>query len=100
MKFDRVFEIEAQDTAMRRVAPHVVFQGDVRVVTPSEILVVESFLRRRYDIPEHPRMWLAWRIAIPLLEKIRPHYDPASFNYEGFLEELLARYLAQSPFRE
>ena len=99
-KFDEVFESEVIDTAMRRVAPQVEFQGDVRVVTPSEILVVESFLRRRYDIPEHPRMWLAWRIAIPLLEKIRPHYDPASFNYEGFLEELLARYLAQSPFRE
>ena len=99
-KFDEVFESEVIDTAMRRVAPQVEFQGDVRVVTPSEILVVESFLRRRHDIPEHPRMWLAWRIAIPLLEKIRPHYDPASFNYEGFLEELLARYLAQSPFRE
>src|SRR5262249_41975203 len=99
-KFDEVLESEVIDTAMRGVAPQVEFQGDVRVVTPSEILVVESFLRRRYDIPEHPRMWLAWRIAIPLLEKIRPHYDPASFNYEGFLEELLARYLAQSPFRE
>jgi uncharacterized RDD family membrane protein YckC len=99
-KFDEVFESEVIDTAMRRVASQVDFQGDVRAVTPSEILVVENFLRRRYDIPEHPRMWLAWRIAIPLLEKIRPHYDPASFNYEGFLEELLARYLAQSPRRE
>src|SRR5262245_43443437 len=99
-KFDEVFESEVIDTALRRVAPQVDFQGDVRSVTPSEILVVESFLRRRYDIPEHPRMWLAWRIAMPMLEKIRPQYDPASFNYEGFLEELLARYLSQPPFRE
>jgi hypothetical protein len=45
-------------------------------------------------------MWLAWRIAMPLLEKIRPFYDPATFSYEGFLEELLARYRAQAPFRE
>src|SRR5215813_9764265 len=79
-KFDEVFESEVIDTAMRRVAPQVVFQGDVRAATSSEILAVENFLRRRYDIPEHPRLWLAWRIAIPLLEKILPHYDPASFN--------------------
>src|SRR5262245_49916907 len=99
-KFDEVFESEMIDTAMRRVAPQMDFQGDVRAVTASEILVVESFLRRRYDIPEHPRMWLAWRIAMPLLDKIRPYYDPATFNYEGFLEELLARYRAQARFRE
>jgi len=99
-KFDEVFESEVIDTAMRRVAPAVEFSGDVRVVTASEIMAVENFLRRRYDIPEHPRLWLAWRIAIPLLEKIRPHYDPAGFSYEGFLEELLARYRVQAKFRE
>ncbi len=99
-KFDEVFESEVIDTAMRRVAPQVDFQGDVRAVTSSEILGVESFLRRRYDIPENPRMWLAWRIAMPLLEKMRPYYDPATFSYEGFLEELLARYRAQMRFRE
>src|SRR5262245_33495465 len=99
-KFDEVFESDAPDTAMRRVAPQVDFQGDVRAVTASEILAVERFLRRRYDIPEHPRMWLAWRIAMPLLEKMRPYYDPAIFNYEGFLEELLARYRTQMRFRE
>jgi uncharacterized RDD family membrane protein YckC len=99
-KFDEVFESEVIDTAMRRVAPPVEFSGDVRVVTDSEILAVENFLRRRYDIPEHPRLWLAWRIAMPLLEKIRPHYDPAGFSYEGFLEELLARYRAQARYGE
>jgi uncharacterized RDD family membrane protein YckC len=98
--FDEVFESAVIDTAMRRVAPAVDFQGDVRAVTPSEITVVENFLRRRYDIPEPPRLWLAWRIAIPLLEKMRPTYDPAGFNYEGFLEELLARYRVQVKYRE
>ncbi|MBO0722327.1 MAG: hypothetical protein J2P41_15985, partial [Blastocatellia bacterium] len=63
------------------------------------ILAVEAFLRRRYDIPENPRLWLSWRIAAPLLEKIRPHYDPTQFNYEGFLEELLARYRAQTKYQ-
>ncbi len=90
--FDEVFESEVIDTAMRRVAPAVDFRGDVRVVKPAEIMVVENFLRRRYDIPEHPRQWLAWRISVPLLERIRPSYDPSTFNYEGFLEELLAKY--------
>jgi uncharacterized RDD family membrane protein YckC len=97
--FDEVFESEVIDTAMRRVAPAVDFRGDVRVVTPAEIVAVEAFLRRRYDIPEHPRLWLAWRIAAPLLDKIRPYYDPADFNYEGFLEELLARYRAQTKYQ-
>jgi uncharacterized RDD family membrane protein YckC len=97
--FADIFESEVIDTAMRRVAPRVDFRGDVRVVTPLEISAVEAFLRRRYEIPEHPRLWLAWRIAAPLIEKIRPYYDPAAFNYEGFLEELLARYRAQNKYQ-
>ncbi len=98
--FDEVFDSEVIDTAMRRVAPAVVFQGDVGVVTQSEIVAVEAFLRRRHEIPEHPRQWLAWRVAKPLMEKIRPFYDPANFNYEGFLEELLARYRVQVKYRD
>jgi len=98
--FDEVFESEVIDSAMRRVAPAVDFRGDVRMVEPAEIEVVEAFLRRRYDLPDSPRQWLAWRVSIPLLEKMRPYYDPAAFNYEGFLEELLARYRAQAKYRD
>lgn len=90
--FEEVFEHEIIDSALRRIAPAVEFRGDVGVVSSTEILAVEMFLRRRYDIPEQPRMWLAWRIAAPLIEKIKPHYRPENFNFEGFLEELLARY--------
>lgn len=93
--FAEVFASESIDSAHRRIAPTVDFQGDVRVLAPGEMVVVENFLRRRYDIPEHPRAWLAWRVAAPLLEKMRPFYDPATFDYEGFLEELLARYRLQ-----
>jgi uncharacterized RDD family membrane protein YckC len=89
--------INVLDTALRRVAPVVDFRGDVRVVSPAEITVVEQFLRRRFELPEHPRRWLAWRIAEPLLAKVRPTFDPKGFNYEGFLEELLARHRVQSP---
>jgi len=98
--FDEVFESEVIDTAMRRIAPAVDFRGDVRLVTETEISAVEIFLRRRYEIPERPRQWLAWRIAAPLLEKIRPYYNSERFNYEGFLEELLARYRVQTKYRE
>jgi uncharacterized RDD family membrane protein YckC len=98
--FDEVFESEVIDTARRRVAPAVDFRGDVRAIEPQEIEVVEAFLRRRYDLPEQPRQWLAWRVAAPLLDKVRPYYDPAAFNYEGFLEELLARYRVQARRRE
>jgi hypothetical protein len=90
-KFDDIFTSDVIDTALRRIAPAVAFQADVRAITEPEIEIVESFLRRRYDIPEHPRTWLAWRIAVPLIEKLQPGFDGA-FNYEGFLEELLARY--------
>jgi uncharacterized RDD family membrane protein YckC len=93
--FDEVFTSDVIDTAMRRVAPPVDFQGDIRTLTLQEIQVVENFLRRRYDIPAQPRTWLAWRIAAPLLEKLQPKYDQPGFNYEGFLEELLARYHVQ-----
>jgi uncharacterized RDD family membrane protein YckC len=98
-KFDEVFKGEVIDFALHRIAPAVEFQGDVRSITPSEITAVESYLRRRTEIPEHPRQWLAWRISVPLLQKIRPVYDPAAFNYEGFLEEILARYRVESRYR-
>ncbi|HKX32761.1 MAG TPA: RDD family protein [Blastocatellia bacterium] len=98
--FDEVFESEVIDTALQRVAPAVDFRGDVRLVADSEILAVETFLRRRHSIPDRPRKFLAWRIAVPLLEKIRPAYDPTTFSYEGFLEELLARYRGQAKYRD
>jgi uncharacterized RDD family membrane protein YckC len=90
--FEDVFESDVIDPGRRRVAPIVHFRGDVRAVSPDQIELVETFLRRRYEIPEHPRHWLAWRIAVPLVEQVRARFDPSAFNYEGFLEELLARY--------
>lgn len=94
-KFEEVFTSEEIDSARRRVAKAVNFRGDTRVVTETEMQVVENFLRRRYDIPEQPRAWLAWRVAAPLLNKIQPEYDAVDFSYEGFLEELIARYRLQ-----
>ncbi len=90
-KFDDIFTSDEIDTALRRIAPAVIFKADLRAVSEPEIEIVENFLRRRYDIPEHPRAWLAWRIAVPLIERLQPSFE-GGFNYEGFLEELLARY--------
>lgn len=84
------------DIARRRIATAVDFKGDVRAITRTEIEVVEAFLRRRYDLPDLPRQWMAWRVALPLLNKIRPQFDADTFTYEGFLEELLARYRRNS----
>jgi hypothetical protein len=61
-------------------------------LTESEIEVVETFLRRRWDLDDLPRQWMAWRVSMPFLYKLRPEYDLPSFTYEGFLEELLHRY--------
>jgi len=41
---------------------------------------------------------MAWRVALPILYKLRPGYDINEFTYEGFLEELLHRYLQEHRF--
>jgi uncharacterized RDD family membrane protein YckC len=98
--FDQVFAAPVSDSALRRSFSPVPFSGDVLALTGAEIEVVESFLRRRWDLPEMPRQWMAWRVATPILYKLRPAYDPATFTYEGFLEELLHRYRAIHRFAD
>src|SRR5882724_5223502 len=90
--FDKVFASPVSDTALRRTYKPVLFTGDISQITESEIEVVEAFLRRRFDLPDNARQWMAWRVASPILNKIRPTFDPNTFTYEGFLEELLHRY--------
>jgi uncharacterized RDD family membrane protein YckC len=76
------------------------FRADLGALSEPEVEVVEAFLRRRWEIEEMLRQWMAWRVATPLLHKLRPDYDPAEFTYEGFLEELLHRYRATHRFTE
>jgi uncharacterized RDD family membrane protein YckC len=90
--FNQVFDSPVSDVALRRACKPVQFTADIGPITEREIEVIETFLRRRYDLPDHARMWMAWRVAMPLLYKLRPGYDLATFTYEGFLEELLHRY--------
>ena len=98
--FEEVFATPVSDPALRRSFKPVDFTGSLSTLTESEIQVVETFLRRRWDLAEVERQWMAWRVTIPILYKIRPNYDLATFTYEGFLEELLHRYLQEHRFRQ
>jgi uncharacterized RDD family membrane protein YckC len=98
--FESVFASPVSDSAYRRLSNPAVFTADLSKLTESEIEVVEAFLRRREDLPERQRQWMAWRVAMPILYRLKPAYDLPTFTYEGFLEELLHRYRQQNRFRQ
>jgi len=98
--FTEVFASPISDPALRRSFKPVSFTADVNNLTEQEISVVESFLRRRWDLKDYPRQWMAWRVAMPILFKLRPQYDLSTFTYEGFLEELLHRYRERHRFTD
>lgn len=96
--FAQVFASPVSDPALRRSFKPVDFTASLNSLTESEIQVVETFLRRRWDLADVPRQWMAWRVSLPILFKLRPGYDMNTFTYEGFLEELLHRYLQERRF--
>jgi uncharacterized RDD family membrane protein YckC len=98
--FEQVFGGPVSDSAYRRAFKPVPFTADISDLTESEIEVVETYLRRRWDLPDMPRQWMAWRVSMPILYKLKPTYDLEAFTYEGFLEELLHRYRALHRFRD
>jgi uncharacterized RDD family membrane protein YckC len=96
--FAETFSNPIADAALRRVQKRTEFTADVSKLTAEEIEVIEGFLRRRWDLTDRQRLWMAWRIALPLMYKIKPDYDLTTFTYEGFLEEILHRYHARARF--
>lgn len=96
--FAETFSNPVSDAAFRRVQKKTDFQADVYKLTEREIEVIESFLRRRWDLTERQRLWMAWRIALPIMYRLKPNYDMQTFTYEGFLEELLHRFHARKSF--
>ncbi|MGQ0541408.1 MAG: RDD family protein [Blastocatellia bacterium] len=96
--FRETFSNPVADAAFRRVQQRIGFQADITRISQSEIEVVENLLRRRWDLTERQRLWMAWRVALPLMYKLKPDYDLATFTYEGFLEEILHRYHAKQRF--
>ena len=98
--FAKVFASPVSDQALRRAFRPVEFTASLTSLTESEIEVVETFLRRLWELAFMARQWMAWRVAIPLMYKLRPVYDLPTFTYEGFLEELLHRYRAEHRFTD
>lgn len=90
--FKETFSNPISDAALRRVQKPVAFRADVNLLNENEIEVAESFLRRRWDLTERQRIWMAWRVALPIMYKIKPDYDLEHFTYEGFLEEIVHRF--------
>ncbi len=90
--FDETFSEEIGDSALKRVQPRAVFDADIGSLTDEEMDVVAAFLRRRWDLAERQRLWMAWRVALPLMYRLKPDYRSDGFTYEGFLEELMHRY--------
>lgn len=90
--FDEVFASPVSDSALRRLRQKTEFTGDFSLVGENEIEVVESFLRRREDLSDRQREWMAWRVAMPIMYKLKPAYDLQTFTYEGFLEELVHKF--------
>ena len=96
--FAETFSNPISDTAFSRVQKRVETNVEISTLTESEIEVVETFLRRRWDLTERQRLWMAWRIALPIMYNLKPNYDVADFTYEGFLEELLHRFHSRRQF--
>lgn len=96
--FKETFSNPVADAAFRRVQKRTEFIADAGILTSGEIEVVESFLRRRWDLTERQRIWMAWRVALPLMHKLKPNYDLQTFTYEGFLEEIVHRFYARGRF--
>lgn len=96
--FAETFSNPVADAAFRRVQQRTAFDANISSIGEREIEVIESFLRRRWDLTERQRIWMAWRIALPIMFRLKPRYDSATFTYEGFLEELLHKYHAKQRF--
>ncbi len=87
--FAETFSNRVTDAAFTRVQKSTGVKANVGLLTDQEVEVVESFLRRRWDLTERQRLWMAWRIALPIMYKLKPGYTEENFSYEGFLEDIL-----------
>lgn len=96
--FKETFSSRISDAAFIRVQPKTDFQANINTLAEDEVEVVETFLRRRWDLSERQRIWMAWRVALPLMYKLKPNYNLENFTYEGFLEEILHRFHTKQRF--
>jgi uncharacterized RDD family membrane protein YckC len=96
--FAETFSTRTTDVAFTRVQKAASVKANVGLLSEREVEVVESFLRRRWDLTDRQRLWMAWRIALPIMYKLKPSYNSEDFSYEGFLEEILHSFHAKQRF--
>ena len=96
--FKETFSNRITDAAFIRVQKPAGTEANVKALSGREVEVIESFLRRRWDLTDRQRLWMAWRIALPIMYKIKPSYNNESFTYEGFLEDVLHKFHAKERF--
>jgi uncharacterized RDD family membrane protein YckC len=96
--FAETFSSRITDAAFIRVQKSTETDAKVEQLTDREVDVIESFLRRRWDLRDRQRLWMAWRIALPIMFKLKPAYNAEAFTYEGFLEDVLHKFLAKQRF--
>jgi uncharacterized RDD family membrane protein YckC len=96
--FAETFSNQMTDPAYIRVQQPTGVTANVALLSEREVEVVESFLRRRWDLTQRQRLWMAWRIALPIMYKLKPAYNLENFTYEGFLEDVLHRFHAKRQF--
>ena len=96
--FAEAFSNPISDPAFRRVRPVAQYNINVRQLSDSEVEVAENLLRRRWDLTDRQREWMAWRVALPLMYKLKPEYDLETFSYEGFLEEVVHRHYSRQKY--
>src|SRR5437763_5095606 len=96
--FAETFSNPVRDSAFLRVQKKADVTANIDLLSEREVEVVEIFLRRRWDLTDRQRLWMAWRIALPLMYKLKPGYNLENFTYEGFLEEILHRFHTKQRF--
>ncbi|HXG67448.1 MAG TPA: RDD family protein [Blastocatellia bacterium] len=89
----QISDIEQQ--RLERAAP-ALFKADTRLLTDRELRAVETFLKRRYELPEPNRSALAARIAHPISAKLGIAAEQLS--PEAVLEEVERQHRAQSRY--
>jgi len=96
--FKETFSNRITDAAFIRVQKPTGTEANVRALSDREVEVIETFLRRRWDLTDRQRLWMAWRIALPIMYKLKPSYNNETFTYEGFLEDVLHKFHVKERF--
>lgn len=97
-QFAQLFEAEDLVKAVGDANPSAMLIQPylLRLVTSEEMRAVDAFLQRRASLEPQRRQFLAYRIAAPLMIKLRMSTQPA--HYESFLEMLHHQYTAQAKY--